>query len=89
MSDKGTEPPAEQKNPWLWTLGIGLFMYLGAAFLFFYFSHLEQTGGTASMHAALALLYRLGGKWLVVGVLGAGGTLMVAVGIADLLKARK
>jgi hypothetical protein len=68
---------------------IGLFLYIAGTFLFFYFIHLEQTGKSESMHAAVALLYNLGGKWLVAAVCAVIGTGFLVGGIVGLRKSRE
>jgi hypothetical protein len=80
------QEPEEKPGSPLFLIGVGLFLYAAAAGLFFYFNHLENTGGTTTMHAAIAFLYNLGGKWTVAIVLAVLGTLSLIVGILEALK---
>jgi hypothetical protein len=57
--------------------------------VFFYFAHLEETGEAASINAAIALLYKLGGKWLVTSVCALLGMASLIGGIVGVLKARQ
>lgn len=45
----------------LWGLGVLAF----GAFLFWYLSHLEDTGGAGRVPWYVAILYYVGGKWTV------------------------
>ncbi len=74
MSQPGTQGPPPEKLSWKGYLGTGLFLYVAGAVMFFYFAHLEETGERTTMNAAVALLYRLGGKWLVSGFCAVVGT---------------
>lgn len=82
-----SQPQSKGASPVVYIL-IGLFLYAAAAFMYFYFAHLEATGGSTSMHAAVALLYNLGGKWLVVSIAPLIGTLSLIGGIVGLRKSR-
>ena len=61
----------------------GAFLLGMAAFSYWYFSGLEQTGGVGRVKWWMALLYTLGGKWLVCslfGVVGVTAIIMAIVG---------
>lgn len=88
MSPSNPRSPAPQRKrlpPFAYIL-IGLFMYAAGAFLFFYFSDLERSGERVSIHAAVALLYKLGGKWLVAGVCALIGTGCLIGGIVGFVR---
>ncbi len=87
----GTPEPAQEEKPRypLTLIGAGLFLYAAAVGLFFYFVHLEHTGESASMHAAIAFLYNLGGKWTVSIVLAVLGSISLLCGILDLVESKK
>jgi hypothetical protein len=80
------QQPEEKPRSPLFLIGAGLFLYAGAIGLFFYFVHLENTGTSTTMHAAIAFLYNMGGKWTVAIVLAALGTISLVVGILEALK---
>jgi hypothetical protein len=88
MSDRHVKPhpPQDQKRTALWRLGLGLFLYFAGVVMFFYLTHLEETGEAASMNIVVALMYRLGGKWLVCGFCGVMGTAFVIAGIVGLTR---
>jgi hypothetical protein len=67
---------------------IGLAAYASGAIVFFYLAHLEETGGRVSLPFALALVYELGGKWLIAAFTALVGTISMVVGIKGRLKPR-
>jgi hypothetical protein len=87
-------PPQDQHRTALqhrtarWRLGLGLFLYFAGVVMFFYLRHIEQTGEAASMDGTVALMYWLGGKWLVCGFSGVAGTGFVVAGIVGLTPGR-
>ena len=64
-------------------------MYFAAVVMYFYLSDQESTGGGVSGHAALVLLYKLGGKWLVSGFCAAAGTVYLILGIYRMKNSKK
>ena len=65
-----------------------LLLLLGVV-LFFMFLGMEQSPSGATVHWFIALLYMLGGKWLVAGVCGFLGTLMLISSVVFLFPQRK
>jgi hypothetical protein len=60
-----------------------------AGLLFFIFHGMEHSGSGATVHWFIALLYTLGGKWLVAGVFGFLGTFFLVCGFILLFTPRK
>lgn len=74
-------------SPW-GTIGIGLLCIAFSVFLFWYFAHWENEGGTARMWWVLAILYKIGGKWLASGLVGFVGILVSGLGVKELISER-
>lgn len=53
--------------PW-WHLFIGGIFVCFSVFLYFYFTDFESQGGSRRINWVVALIYDLGGKWAVIGV---------------------
>jgi hypothetical protein len=70
----------EPLSAWGW-LKYAFILYGGAALLFAIFSGIEHTGEGGTTHWLVALLYNLGGKWLVAGLLAALGTYCLAMSV--------
>jgi hypothetical protein len=73
---------------WLWGLGWGVFCFAGAAFLYWAITEIEASGGTIRMKSIFALLYMIGGKWLLCLPLVISGSFFIAVGIRSLMQRR-
>jgi hypothetical protein len=67
---------------------IGLAAYAAGAIVFFHLAHLEETGGRVSLPVAVALVYKLGGKWLLAAFMALVGTISLVVGVKGRLKSR-
>ena len=96
---KGTSPPPPQATPkrgappapmtddskgaWWKTMGSGLFFVAVSVFLFYYFTDLEESGGTRRIIWIVAILYKVGGKWVTCGVFGLLGLLQIGMGIKE------
>jgi hypothetical protein len=73
---------------WLWCLGGGVFFFAGAAFLYWHTTELEASGGTLRIKSIFALLYIIGGKYLLCSPLVILGSFCIAVGIRSLMQRR-
>lgn len=62
-------------------IGFGIIVLLVGILMFYGLSSFEQTGGTARMNILIWLLYKIGGKWFVLIVLGGLGILSTVAGI--------
>ena len=88
MSEHRPEPPTgEGLSPKGYLLA-ALFFSFAAVVMFFYLAHQEATGEGFSGHAAVVLLYQLGGKWLVSGFSAVLATGFLLVAIRGMLKSR-
>ena len=83
--EPGTPEPEQKGLSPISNILIGLFLVVAGTGLFFYFMHLETTGKSeSSTNAVVALLYNVGGKWLVAVVcwlIGAGFLIGGIVGL--------
>ncbi len=87
MSAPDENSKAEPKSPGKTILlGLGCWGIALALFLLFY--AMERSGSGATVHWFIALLYNLGGKWLVGGIFAALGALVIGVGITDLFNGK-
>jgi len=75
-----TEPGALQY--FLYALGC----FAAAVVLFLWLQNLEVTGGAASAHWLIAMLYSIGGKWTVSIIVSLVGVLFLIAGVASLGK---
>ena len=83
-----SEDTQEQWTPWQWfKCAIGC--YLGALVSFLLLYGLEVTNAGGLMPAWVALLYMIGGKWLVAGVCAFFGTAGLILGIRELGRRRR
>ncbi len=73
---------------WLWALGLGVFSFAAAAFLYWQITEIEASGGTIRMKSILVLLYRIGGKWLLCLPFVISGSFFIAAGIRSLMQRR-
>jgi hypothetical protein len=73
---------------WLWALGLGVFCFAGAAFVYWQITEIEASGGTIRMKSIFALLYMIGGKWLLCLPLVISGSFCIAGGIRSLMQRR-
>ena len=67
-------------------LALGLMALYGSVDLFVKFTHFETTGGTMRLNRYFILLYKIGGKWLVLGIGLAGGALFLYEGYRQVTK---
>ncbi len=67
--------------------GLGCFGFAVLLFLILY--GLEQSGSGANVHWLIAVLYYVGGKWLVSGLLTVLGTICFIAGFVELFSPRK
>lgn len=67
-------------TPWS-SIGIGLFLFAAAGFLYYVFNNLENEGGSVKINWIFALLYRVGGKWAAPGLIGIIGAFYTYSGI--------
>ena len=85
-------PQQESEHPEGWSprmsLLVALFLYVSGIVLYFYLRYEEAKGTGFSVNVWVALLYNLGGKWLVSGFTAAGATLFLIVGILGIRKPR-
>lgn len=65
-------------------LALGLFAL--AAFLYLMLWNMERQGNRLYIHASVAALYDLGGKWLVSGCFAGLGGLFLAVGLLEVAR---
>lgn len=72
-----------ESGPWSLIL-IGVLIIGFSWWMFSIFSGLEQSGGTLRINWIVALLYKIFGKWVVVGLIGFVGALCVNKGIQKL-----
>ncbi len=63
-------PDEESEVTWWKTLLWGLLCLVLAAVLFWYFSNLEESGGTRRINWIVAIIYKIGGKWTVSAIFG-------------------
>lgn len=82
------EQKEEKYNP-LNTFLAGLFLIAGAIFLVYTFHDLETNGGSIRINWIFALIYKIGGKWIVASIFGVIGILISYSGLKDLLKQKK
>jgi hypothetical protein len=82
------DPVQDELKPSHYMLG-GLGCYGIGVLLFLVFWWLEFTAGSARVPTWLALLYTIGGKWLVAGLGAAMGTLCIGVGAWKLVNPPK
>jgi len=73
---------------WLWALGLGVFCFAGAAFVYWQITEIEASGGTIRMKSIFALLYIIGGKYLLCSPLVIVGSFLIAAGIRSLMQRR-
>jgi hypothetical protein len=73
---------------WLWGLGAGVFCFAGAAFVYWQMTELEASGGTIRLKSIFALLYMIGGKWLLCLPLVIIGCFFIGAGIRSLIQRR-
>lgn len=62
-------------------LVLGLLLVAGSGFVWWDLGDLEEHGGSRSIHWIGAVLYDLGGKWLLSGVVLAVGVFLTVVGL--------
>jgi hypothetical protein len=67
--------------PWYWLVTLGLFLLGAAPLLYVVLDEMESEGSGVGGPAALVLLYRAGGKWLVAAVLGVFGLGALVIGV--------
>jgi hypothetical protein len=67
--------------PWYWLVALGLFLLGAAPLLYVVLGDMESEGSGVGGSAALVLLYRAGGKWLVAAVLGVFGLGALVLGV--------
>ncbi len=72
----------------LWCLGGGVVSFAGAAFMYWHTTDLEASGGTIRLQWIFALLYMIGGKWLLCLPFVILGSFFTAVGIQALMQRR-
>jgi hypothetical protein len=66
-----------------------LLLFGFGGFLYWYFTDFETAGGTRRINSLLAVMYNLGGKWLVVGLMAGLGLIFVIAGIVSLSKKKE
>jgi hypothetical protein len=68
---------------WWVFLACGLFMTLGSAYVYWYLAAWEDNPncGELSMHWFAAMIYRIGGKWLLSAVVLAVGLFLTVTGL--------
>lgn len=71
--------------PWWYLFVAGIFVGL-SVFLYFYFTDFESQGGSRRLNWVVALLYDLGGKWTVIGVVQVLVIFCVYLAIVELKK---
>lgn len=71
---------SDDESVWWKTAGAGLFMIGITFFLYYYLTHLEESGGRGRINWIIALTYNIGGKWLSCSVTGLFGCLLVWIG---------
>jgi hypothetical protein len=75
------------KLPWYerwWVfLACGVFMALGSAYVYWYLADWEANPdrGGLSMHWLAAVIYRIGGRWLLSGLVLAVGLVLTVTGV--------
>ncbi|HEX9996088.1 MAG TPA: hypothetical protein VGB45_03020, partial [Abditibacterium sp.] len=77
------------EDAWWKIVGFGILLLAVSAYLFWYFSDFEATGGIRRMKWYLALPYSIGGKWLVSSIFGVLGIGSIALGIYEFLQREK
>ena len=79
----------DDDTEWWLVVGGGILLLAVAAFGFWRFSLMETSGGLMRTRWYIALLYSLGGKWLVAGLVGGLGVLCIVLGIFQYLEEKK
>ena len=78
-----------EDKPWWHTFLIGVGFLAGSVFFYWYFTDFENSDETSRrMNSILALLYNIGGKWLVCGLAAAIGAIACFLGIREYLEER-
>jgi hypothetical protein len=73
--------------PWWHNVLGGLGCFAAAGVTYWYFADFEASGGTRTINAVAALLYKLGGKGLVSGLIAATGLAVFGNGVYKLVTA--
>jgi hypothetical protein len=75
----------DQSSP-LSLIIIGILMLAGVWWMYSAFNNLEATGGSVSMPAIAVILYKIFGKWALVGLVGFVGFFCTLLGFRKLIK---
>lgn len=85
MSDDGDSLWNTLLDCWWGQLLIGAFFFAVAAFVYWYITGLETTGGQARIHWLVAIVYNIAGKWGCVLLFAIPGAFVAGVGIRNLV----
>jgi hypothetical protein len=89
ITPAGTQPQTTRKPSRWWELVIyAAFCFGVAGYYLSEITTLEISGGTIKIPLLLMLPYKIGGKWGLVGILGAIGTYSFALGVVRAFSAR-
>jgi hypothetical protein len=79
------EQAPKEENPIL-TIVLGVFMIAGAVWLFTYIGGKEAEGGSIRLNVLLMILYKIGGKWLMSGLIALAGVAIIVSGVRKKLQ---
>jgi hypothetical protein len=77
----GSDSSEVDQDLWWESIGVGVFLLAMAGFSYWYFAMKEASGGFFRSKWWIVLLYSLGGKWLVAGILGVLGFAGIVMGL--------
>lgn len=83
-----TKPQSKSGDKWWQSMLAAVFLIGGGIWLFKIFNDLEQKGGSIRMNVVIIGIYKMLGKWGVLGVMVFGGIVALIIGIRQLVASR-
>jgi hypothetical protein len=85
MAERAAESePGDRHGRGFKSLFFGLFALAMAAGVYWLLARLEENGGMLRTHFLIAILYKLGGKWLPTAIIGLAGLVSCVIGLLNL-----
>ncbi len=84
----GAKAPATSGDKWWQSMLFAVVLLGGGVWLFKVFNDLEQKGGQIRMNVVIIAIYKVLGKWGVLGVMLLGGIVALIIGIRQLVASR-